>query len=76
LIALLVFRVTRRFFPVALCRGLFGVERCVVVVTYYAWWQCCVFRCWIGHEHILLVSQLGSTLAPGPWGSLSAHCNL
>lgn len=41
----------------------------VVVVT-YAWWQCCVFRYWIGHEHILL----GSTLTPG--GSLSAHCNL
>jgi len=42
----------------------------VVVVT-YAWWQCCVFRCWIGHEHILL----GSTLAPGALRSLYVICD-
>jgi hypothetical protein len=37
------------------------------VVGTYAWWQCCVFRCWIGHEHILL----GSTLTPGACSPLT-----
>jgi hypothetical protein len=35
------------------------------LVGTYAWWQCCVFRCWTGHGHILL----GSTLAAPGWGS-------
>jgi hypothetical protein len=38
----------------------------LVVAGAYAWWQCYIFRCWIGHEHILL----GITLTPGTLRSL------
>jgi hypothetical protein len=50
--------------------GCGGILMLVVVGT-YAWWQCCVFRCWIGNEHILL----GSTLTPGARSPLTVICD-
>jgi hypothetical protein len=52
-------------------KALAGGTPVLVVVGTYTWWQCCVFRCWIGYEHILL----GSTLTPGARSPLTVICD-
>jgi hypothetical protein len=52
--------------------ALAGGTLVLVVAGTYAWWQCCVFRCWIGHEPCAHFAGQHTN----PWGSpLTVICD-